>query len=684
MMKKFMISTILLLLFITGCHSSQEKTEEELNYEDNGLPILYLQIDPKEFTKVNESEDHSYRASGATLSISVPEGYSNAYADEISGTDSLELDYIRGRGHGTWAADKKPYRFKLEDKADLLGMGANKHWILLANRYDTTMLRNRIISYIGEKMGLAYTPKSVPVELVVNGEYYGSYVLSEQVRIDKERIAIDELKPEDINEPEISGGYLVCLVPDYDEAPENIYLSDRGIRFGNEEPQFSQGEDGVSEQKTYISDYLQRTEDAIFSETFTDASGKPYDELMDLQSAADYWWIQEFSGNHDAFITSSTYLYKEREGKLYWGPLWDFDLSLGGGLDAIDGFVHRNMLWLDHLRAHEPKYQQLLRERWDVLDPIISELVKEGGVIDQLAKEIEKSWEDDQRRWPIIDENGETYHQDFHAEVEQMKSWIRQRQEWINANIDQELYHIYDTVTYMADGEVFRMQEVPHGYPLNDSPQAPYKEGYVFSHWADENGNTAEWIEEDLTLYAVYLTREEAGITQGIYFVNPQEVWTDIHSKFTEPVYELYPEDTIDKKIRWSSSDPDIAEIDEDGTIRLKKTGEVTITGELYTGAKDSYGLHIYDSLNDQKRAIEALSVAEDSFVMEEDELKQIKVTVYPSLSDCNLLYSSEDETVATVDYFGVVHALSQGETTITIKDSNKEDCAVSVKVTVR
>ena len=177
----------------------------------------------------------------------------------------------------------------------------------------------------------------------------------------------------------------MCRVPDYDEAPENIYLSDRGIRFGNEEPQFSQGEDGVSEQKTYISDYLQRTEDAIFSETFTDASGKPYDELMDLQSAADYWWIQEFSGNHDAFITSSTYLYKEREGKLYWGPLWDFDLSLGGGLDAIDGFVHRNMLWLDHLRAHEPKYQQLLRERWGVLDPIISELVKEGGVIDQLA-----------------------------------------------------------------------------------------------------------------------------------------------------------------------------------------------------------------------------------------------------------------------------------------------------------
>ena len=88
-----------------------------------------------------------------------------------------------------------------------------------------------------------------------------------------------------------------------------------------------------------------------------------------------------------------------------------------------------------------------------------------------------------------------------------MKSWIRQRQEWINANIDQELYHIYDTVTYMTDGEVFRMQEVPHGYPLNDSPQAPYKEGYVFSHWADENGNTAERRESILS------TRRKSGQT---------------------------------------------------------------------------------------------------------------------------------------------------------------------------
>ena len=74
----------------------------------------------------------------------------------------------------------------------------------------------------------------------------------------------------------------------------------------------------------------------------------------------------------------------------------------------------------------------------------------------------------------------------------------------------------------------------------------------------------------------------------------------------------------------------------------------------------------------------------EDDFVMDKDELKQIKVTVYPSLSDCNLLYSSEDETVATVDYFGVVHALSSGETTITIKDSDKEDCAVTVTVKVK
>ena len=323
--------------------------------DNNGIPVLYLTIDPEEFSKVNESEDHSYRANTGTIRIEVPDGYKGTGADDaLESTEELQLDYIRGRGHGTWAADKKPYKLKLQDKTDLLGMGKNKNWALLANRYDDTLIRNRIIAYIGEHLGLSYTPQSQPVDLVVNGNYYGTYLLSEDVRIDGSRVDIDELSEEDIQEPEITGGYLLCMCPSYDDPMENIFITDHLVRFGSEEPQFNEGETGLEVQKEYIVSYMQNLENAIYSPDFCDENGIRYSDMMDIRSAADYWWVQEFSGNTDAYITNSTYLYKERNGKLYWGPLWDFDLSLGNGFDKLEDLDHCNMSWIEHLRAYDP------------------------------------------------------------------------------------------------------------------------------------------------------------------------------------------------------------------------------------------------------------------------------------------------------------------------------------------
>ena len=196
--------------------------------EHHQIPAVYLTIDPAEFDKVNESEDHSYRARTGSMMIRVPDGYAGDYStEELEDTQELELEYIRGRGHGTWSADKKPYRIKLRENADLLGMGPNKHWVLLANRYDHSLLRNRLISYIGTEFGLAFTPKCLPVDLGVNGEYYGSYLLSEQIRIGENRVDIDELTEEDVSDPERTGGYLLFMNPMWDEPLENVYKKSR-------------------------------------------------------------------------------------------------------------------------------------------------------------------------------------------------------------------------------------------------------------------------------------------------------------------------------------------------------------------------------------------------------------------------------------------------------------------------
>lgn len=95
---------------------------------------------------------------------------------------------------------KHPYKLKLDKKADLLGMGRGKHWVLLANTYDETLLRNWLTSYLGSRLGLDYTPRMEPVDLYVNDEYVGGYVLAPQIRVDGISVAIDERTEEGLSQ----------------------------------------------------------------------------------------------------------------------------------------------------------------------------------------------------------------------------------------------------------------------------------------------------------------------------------------------------------------------------------------------------------------------------------------------------------------------------------------------------
>ena len=236
----------------------------------------------------------------------------------LEDTEELQLAYMRGRGNVTWGyADKKPYKIKFEKKQDILGMGKNKHWALLANRFDGSMLRNRLACYMADQLGMEYTPKMLPVDLVINGEYMGSYYLSELVRVGKNRVDIDELTPDDNEKPNVTGGYLLAMESPFSlkTAPaQNIVTTDRGESFSFESPEFySEDENdvlGTPQQKAYIKNYLNETEDAVFGEDFKNSKGIAYTEYLDVQSAADFWWMQEFTVNSDAFISQSNYLYK--------------------------------------------------------------------------------------------------------------------------------------------------------------------------------------------------------------------------------------------------------------------------------------------------------------------------------------------------------------------------------------
>ena len=268
-----------------------------------------------------------------------------------------ELDYIKGRGNSTWNADKKPYNIKLDSKTDLFGMGKNKSWCLLANANEVSMIRNQLAYDFARGIGVDTTSPTRHVNLYLNGEYAGLYLLTEKVDIGENRIDIydlegktEELNSKDLDEyplagmrdslirgtskyssipnnPEdITGGYLLELEKIYrykDEA--SGFITDNGQAVVVKTPEYAS-----KAQVEYISGYYQAFEDALYSPTGYNSEGKHYSEYIDTEALAKMYIMLEFTANFDG-CSSSFFLWKDVGGKLTAGPAWDFDNCLGLG-----------------------------------------------------------------------------------------------------------------------------------------------------------------------------------------------------------------------------------------------------------------------------------------------------------------------------------------------------------------
>lgn len=659
--------------------------------KDNNIPVVYLDIDQEEFDKVISADAHSYTAETGTVSILVPDGYTGEYSEtEQTDMTDLALEYIRGRGNSTWEVQKKPFKIKLDKKADILGMGKNAHWVLLANAYDPTLIRNRVAYYIGSRLGLPYTPKSAAVDFVVNGNYLGSYTIGHDVRVDTTRVNIDKLTEADNEEPEVTGGYLLRMNPKMSEAEENCINTEKNVSFGTDTPAFDADSTGTAAQKTYITNYLQTVEDAIFSDEEEEGSGSAdYTEYMDLESAAKYWLMQEFLNNGDAFNTDSTFLYKVRGGKLYWGPMWDFDLAARYNdmfSMSTSGFLNTaSMPWLDHMRAYDPAYQQMIRSCWKDMDSIITDVVKEGGIIDQYKAELSGSWETD-KAIGYEDESGSDG--DLDSACEDLRSFYTERQTWFDQNIDtDELTNVFCTITYTINGEVLKTAQIRRGTEETlieiPSGEESYTEGYLITGWVKENGeelSDENKIYEDMTVVAVTVPEAEAITTEAIY-PEADELWLDITEEIYQIEYSLVPDNTQDTLVTWTSSDPDVVDI-EDDHLRLKETGEAVVTGSTVTGTKCSVTVHVYDPEETSLQTPTDMIIENPEITVTPGEYVRIRCSLTPQPAKGYVYYTSGNETVATVDNFGVVKGISPGTCTITVKDTNElfsKTCKVTV-----
>lgn len=361
---------------------------------------------------------------------------------------------IEIRGSSSQMFDKKSYGFETWDetgedlKTTLGGFPEEEDWILYGPYSDKSLVRNVLIYELSNNMG-QYASKTKFYELEINGVFQGVYVLMEKIKRDKNRVDISKNKAEDI-----TGGYIIKIdkpTGDGDWYDENIAFGRGNINFLYEYPK---ADDISEEQKEYIQDYIHLFETALVSEGF-ESIENGYRQFIDLDSFIDFFILNELSKNPDGFRLS-TYLHKEKGGKLKMGPIWDFNLAFGNvnycDGDSPFGWAHRFNdicsgdtwqvpFWWNRF-LDDPEYVSLLKERWAILrSGILSEDIVLGR-LRELQENLKGSSAIDKNfgKWLILGKYiwpnkfiGDSYD----SEINYLEEWIIERFEWLDQNINE-------------------------------------------------------------------------------------------------------------------------------------------------------------------------------------------------------------------------------------------------------
>lgn len=341
-----------------------------------------------------------------------------------SGYDAFSASMrVKGRGNTTWGLPKKPYKMKLDSKASLFGKPKEKDWVLLANYSDRSQLRTWAAQTMGHLTDLAWTPDSVHVEVVLNGTYLGVYQLTEQVEVKENRLDITEMEPEDTTGEAVTGGYLLEIDERLEQNNEPGFRTRRRRPIVIKEP-----EPANAAQFNYIRGYIQDFEDALYGPESADPD-LGYQAYLDVDSYVDWYMVQELLKNQDANF-SSVYFYKDRSAKLRFGPLWDFDLSMGtsAGIvppDPEQWWVNQpNKPWTNQISA-DPTFRTRLNQRWDAIKPAVDQLPQQ--LID-LGATLEGAVTNDAARWDYMVEPDDT--------ATFLADWLTTRTAWFDAEID--------------------------------------------------------------------------------------------------------------------------------------------------------------------------------------------------------------------------------------------------------
>ena len=336
---------------------------------------------------------------------------------------------IRGRGNSTWGYAEEAISTQAHRQAELLGMPSSRDWVLLANYSDKTLLRNAQALDLGAKLGMAWTPRFAFVELHLNGQYQGAYLLTENIKVAKDRVNIDELKAGDVAADKISGGYL--LEVDFRQEGHTMFTAIEQLPIVFQDP-----EEPVPAQEEYIKGYIDEFEAVLQSSDFANpVTG--YAAYIDVDSFVRWYLVNEIFRNLDAQMWSSCWMYKPRGGKLHMGPLWDFDIAAGnidyGFAYQTAGWWIRDAPWISRL-FEDPAFAARVRQVWNEIKA--DQLPAMFASISANAEVLQQAQLNNFQRWPILETHvwpNFTVPGSYAGEIDYLETWLTARIAWMDA-----------------------------------------------------------------------------------------------------------------------------------------------------------------------------------------------------------------------------------------------------------
>ena len=340
----------------------------------------------------------------------------------------------RERGNASRDFPKKPWRIKFDKKQNVLDAPAKaKKWTLINNYGDKTLMRNLLAFELSKRMGMTYTPYGTAVDVLLNGEYKGCYQLCDQVTINKNRVNITEMTPEDNQGSALTGGYLI-EVDAYANKEKSWFNSNKGNPVTIKSPD----EDEITaNQKQYIRNFFNKMENQ-------------WSTYLDVNSFLRHFLVGELSGNTDTYW--SVFMYKDRdEDLLHVGPVWDFDLAFNNDqriypVNNKSDYIYRSggscagqmRNFVDNIVVRDAAAKRQMLAIWD--EARQSGLTEENMVafIDRWEAELQQSQRLNFLRWPILNQR---VHQNpptkgsFQAEVEVLRTFMKERIAWMDKKL---------------------------------------------------------------------------------------------------------------------------------------------------------------------------------------------------------------------------------------------------------